>query len=474
MKGYRLYIGGEWMGSNEGLEVRNPYSGEVIGKVPLAGKEDFERALVCALEAFEEMRSLPSYRRAESLGRIAAGLRERMEEVARTISLESGKPIRDARIEVGRAINTFTIAMEEAKRMGGEVIPLDLVPGSEGRIGVVRPFPIGVILGITPFNFPLNLVAHKVAPALASGNTIIVKPSPRTPLTALLLAEIFEDCGLPKGAMNVVLAPVEVVEEYLGDERIKMVTFTGSARVGWAMKGKVGRKKVTLELGGNAAVIVHRDSDIEYAARRCAAGAFSYAGQICISVQRVYVHRDIFPSFRDAFIRASEDFKAGDPLDEGTTLAPMIDEGALRRTEEWVREAIEAGAVLLKGGKRMDPFFEPTILTGTRTGMKVSCEEVFAPVAIVEPYEDIKDAVAMVNDSPYGLQAGIFTRDMDNILYAYERIEVGGLVVNDIPTYRVDHMPYGGVKMSGFGREGVRYAIQEMTEPRLLIMGHRD
>lgn len=471
MKEWRLFVGGEWVDTEEKVEVYNPYSGGIVGRVALGGVEEFEKALRGAIEALEEMRSLPAYRRAEALGKIVKGIEERKEEIAKAITLESGKPIRDARVEVGRAINTFTIAMEETKRLEGRVIPLDLIPGSEGRIGLVKRFPIGVILGITPFNFPLNLVAHKVAPALASGNTIVVKPSPKTPITALILAEIVEESGLPPGALSVILCPVEVIDRYLKDERIGMVTFTGSAKVGWSLKEKVGRQKITLELGGNAGVIVHSDGDIEYAAKRCALGAFSYAGQICISVQRIYVQKEIFPSFKGLLLKYADEFRMGDPLEEGTTLPPMIDEKALERTEEWVEEAVRGGATLLKGGRRKGSFFEPTIITGTKKEMKVLCEEVFAPLAILETYGDIEEAVAMVNDSPYGLQAGIFTKDINNILYAYERIEVGGLVANDIPTYRVDHMPYGGVKMSGFGREGVRYAIEEMTEPRLLVLG---
>lgn len=471
MRDYRIFVGGEWLEGEERLEVRNPYNGEVVGRVALGGGDHFEKALSGAMEAFEEMKGLPAYRRAEALGRIVEGLEERREEIARAITLESGKPIRDARVEVGRAINTFTIAMEETKRLGGEVIPLDLIPGSERRLGLVRRFPIGVILGITPFNFPLNLVAHKVAPALASGNVIIVKPSPKTPITALILAEIVEKSGLPRGALSVILCPVDVLERYLKDERIGMVTFTGSAEVGWALKERIGRKKITLELGGNAGVIVHSDGDIEYAAKRCAFGAFSYAGQICISVQRIYIQEEVFQPFKELLLEYTDGFRMGDPLDEDTTLAPMIDEKALEKTERWVREAVDKGATILKGGRRRDPFFEPTILTDTKPEMKVCCQEVFAPLAILEAYGELEEAVARVNDSPYGLQAGIFTRDVSNILYAYERIEVGGLVVNDIPTYRVDHMPYGGVKMSGLGREGVRYAIEEMTEPRLLIMG---
>ncbi len=466
----RLLIGGEWIETDDCIEVRNPYSRDLVGKVSLCGEEGFEKAISHASGAFKEMKVMPSYRKVEILSRIVDGIKERKEEFASTITLESGKPIRDARAEVGRAINTFTIAMEEAKRTGGEVIPMDLAQGSEGRIGMVRRFPLGVVLGITPFNFPLNLIAHKVAPAIASGNTIIIKPSPRTPLTATLLAEVIKDSGLPDGALNLILCNVEVIDRFIGDERIKVITFTGSADVGWSLKDRAGTKKVILELGGNAGVIVHSDGDLDYASRRCVTGAFSYAGQVCISVQRIYIHKEVFKPFTERLVEITKGLKMGNPMDEDTTVAPMIDEGAGRRTEEWIEEAIKDGARVLTGGKRKDPFFEPTILTNTTPHMKVSCREVFAPIVIVETYDKFEDAIRLINDSQYGLQAGVFTKDIGRILYAYNDIEVGGVIINDIPTYRLDHMPYGGIKRSGFGREGVRYAIEEMTELRLLVL----
>lgn len=466
----KLLIGGEWIETDDWIEVRNPYTREVIGKASLCGEEGFDRAISSALEAFKEMKEMPAYRKVEILSRIVEGIKERKEEFARTITLEAGKPIRDATAEVGRAINTFTIAMEEAKRLGGEVIPMDLAQGSEGRVGMVRRFPLGVVLGITPFNFPLNLIAHKVAPAIASGNTIIIKPSPRTPFTAILLAEVIKDSGLPDGAFNLIQCNVEVIDRFIGDERIKVITFTGSAEVGWSLKERAGTKKVILELGGNAGVIVHCDGDLDYASGRCVSGAFSYAGQVCISVQRVFVHRDVFKPFTERLVEITKGLKMGDPMDEETTVAPMIDEGAGKRTEEWIEEAVKGGARVLIGGKRKDPFFEPTILTDTKPHMKVSCMEVFAPIVIVEPYSDFEQAIRLINDSQYGLQAGVFTKDIGRILYAYNNIEVGGVIINDIPTYRLDHMPYGGIKRSGFGREGVRYAIEEMTELKLLVL----
>lgn len=467
---YRFLIGGEWRTSEEKLPVKNPYNGEEVAIVNYACENDLEDAVTTSRKAFEVTRGLPAYKRAEVLQRVVEGLRVRREEIAKTITLEGGKPITDSRAEVSRAINTFQIALEEAKRIGGEVIPLDLVPGSENRLGVVRRFPIGPILGITPFNFPLNLVAHKVAPAIASGDPIILKPASKTPITALLLAEIVTDAGWPIGGFNVIPCSGSLAERLVEDDRFKMLTFTGSADVGWRLKAKAGMKRVVLELGGNAGVIIHCDADLDYAADRCTIGGFSYSGQICISIQRIFIHNSIYDTFLDKFLTKVKGLKMGDPMDESTNVGPMIEEGAAIRTEGWVKEAVKDGAKVLVGGKRRGTFFEPTVITDTKPGMKVCREEVFAPLVTVERYERFEDAIRAVNDSIYGLQAGVFTRDIKNILYAYNELEVGGVIANDIPTYRVDHMPYGGVKMSGFGREGVRYAIEEMTELKLLVL----
>ncbi|HXI09805.1 MAG TPA: aldehyde dehydrogenase family protein, partial [Thermodesulfobacteriota bacterium] len=330
--------------------------------------------------------------------------------------------------------------------------------------------PVGVVLGISPFNFPLNLVAHKVAPAMASGNPIILKPAQKTPISALLLAEIVTEAGWPAGGVNVVVTTNEMAEKLFSDERVKKLTFTGSAKVGWMLKNRAGAKKVTLELGGNAGAVVHEDSDIEFAAKRCTVGAFAYAGQVCISVQRIYVHRPVFERFKGLFLENCSKLRVGDPLDESTDIGPMIEEAAAVRTEEWVKEAVAGGAKVLAGGTRNGAFFPPTVLTGTRPSMKVCGEEVFAPVVSLESYESYEEAIEMVNSGLYGLQAGVFTRDIGRIFYAFETLDVGGVVVNDVPTYRVDNMPYGGVKLSGFGREGVRYAIEEMTELKLLAL----
>ncbi len=470
MQEYKLFIGGKWKTSAEKLQVINPYNDQPIGYTYIAAEEEVEEAISSATEAFKAMRILPAYKRAEALLHIANGLKEQREEIATMITLESAKPILDARVEVDRAVNTFQIASEEAKRIGGACIPLDLMPGSEGRWGFTRRVPIGPILGISPFNFPLNLVAHKVAPAIAAGNTMILKPAPKTPLTALLLAKIIADAGLPAGAVQIFPASNLLAEKMVVDERIKMLTFTGSASVGWSLKAKLNKKKVLLELGGNAGVIIHSDADLDYAARRCVAGSFSYAGQVCISVQRIYVQADCYQHFLDCFLPQVESLVVGDPMDEKTKLCPMINLTAAKRVEEWIAEAVASGAKILTGGKREGSAISPTVLANTTPMMKVNCEEIFGPVVTVSQYQHLDEAIAAVNQSPYGLQAGIFTRDMRAIFQAFDQTEVGGLMVNDVPTYRIDHMPYGGMKESGVGREGIVYAIDEMTELKFLAL----
>lgn len=466
-----ILIGGKLRSTGRVLDVFSPYDGTLVGGTYLAGQQEFEEAIASAHVAYEELKTEPAYKRAALIGAVVDGIEANAEELSRTIALEAGKPIRDARIEVLRAQNTFQLALEEAKRMEGAVLPLDVFPGAQGRFGIIRRFPIGVVLGISPFNFPLNLVAHKVAPAMACGNSIILKPSPRTPLSALKLGDIITASGWPAGGVNVVPCDNADVDALLSDSRIKKLSFTGSTDVGWALKQKAGRKKVTLELGGNAGVIVEGDVDIEYAAKRCAIGAFSYAGQVCVSVQRIYVQREVFSAFKEAFLKNARGLKSGDPLDESTDIGPMIDEQSARRAEEWVKEAVRDGAVILAGGKRSGSFMEPTVLTGTKPSMKVCSDELFAPVAALESYDDFEEALNSVNSSRFGLQAGVFTNDMKKIFKAYDALDVGAVVVNDVPTFRVDNMPYGGVKESGLGREGVRYAIEEMTELKLLVVG---
>jgi glyceraldehyde-3-phosphate dehydrogenase (NADP+) len=468
---YRFLVNGEWRTSAELLEIRSPYNREVAGLTWQATAEDVEDAAAGAAAAFQETRKLPTYRRAEVLERIVDRLKTEQESIARLITLEAGKPIRLARAEAARAVMTFTDALEEGKRIRGEWLPLDLDANSWGRSGLVRRFPIGPVLAITPFNFPLNLVAHKLAPALACGASVVLKPAPQAPLSALNLARIIQEAGAPSGAVNALLCPVEVTQAMVSDDRLRVLSFTGSAAVGWTLKQRAGRKRVLLELGGNAGVAVHSDADLDLAVDRCAFGGFAYAGQICIAVQRIYVQRRVADSFLEKLLARVKKLRLGDPLDEATDIGPMISPEAAERSESWVREAVRAGAQVLAGGERDGAFFQPTVLTHTKPEMKVCREEIFAPVVVVEPYDRLDEALAAINDSPYGLQAGVFTNDQQAIFRAFEELEVGGIVVNDAPTYRADPMPYGGSKDSGIGREGVRYAIHELTEPRVLVLG---
>ena len=470
MDEYKIFLAGEWRETSKYDDVINPFNDQVVGRVCLAGEPEIEEAIKKGVEGFERIKRLPSYKRYEILRAISEGIEGDKERLARVLTLESGKPISDAKGEVNRAVNTFRIAAEEAKRLEGDMIPLDIMAGSEGRIGITQRFPLGLILGITPFNFPLNLVAHKIAPAIASGNSIILKPASKTPLTSLLLGEIISKAGLPEGGVSILPCPNRLAESMVTDPRIRMITFTGSPDVGWHLKEKANKKKVLLELGGNAGVIVETDADLPYAAKRCTVGAFSYAGQVCISVQRMYIHEDVYPTFMDEFLSEVKGLKLGDPIEKDTNIGPMVNIDAARRAEAWVNEAKEKGARVLLGGERDKNFFTPTILINTSPEMKVNALEVFAPLVTVTPYKNLDDAIKLINSSRYGLQAGIFTKDIKKIFHAFREIEVGGLVVNDIPTYRVDHMPYGGIKESGFGREGIRYSIEEMTELKLMAL----
>lgn len=466
-------VDGQWRTTGSRAVVCNPFSGLPVASVCQASEPEAEAAVRSTLAASGLMADLPAYARSASLVRIAEGLESRREEFAATITAEAGKPITDARREVARAVQTFRVAAEEAKRIGGEVVPLDWTPGTESYFGITRRFPIGPVLGITPFNFPLNLVAHKVAPALAAGNAILIKPAPQTPLTALLLGEVFLDSGFPSGALNVLPCPISVAERIVPDERFRLLSFTGSAAVGWMLKAKSGKKKVVLELGGNAGVIVEPDADLDLAAQRCAAGGFSYAGQTCISVQRVFVHQRVRDAFTTKLLDQVIRLTVGDPTDDRTVIGPLIDRAAGERIEEWIGEAKTQGARVLLGGKRNGSVMDATVLTDVTPTMKVSCQEVFGPLITISPYAELDEAIRALNDSPYGLQAGIFTADVGRIFSVFRRLEVGAVLANDIPTFRADHMPYGGVKDSGMGREGVRYAIEEMTEPRLLVLNLR-
>jgi acyl-CoA reductase-like NAD-dependent aldehyde dehydrogenase len=468
-----LFIDGRWIDEGGTSAINSPYDGSLVGVVTLASPRQIEAAIAASVRAFQVTRKLPAFKRQAILRAVSSRIQQKRDEFARIMALESGKPIKTARAEVDRAIFTFSVAAEEATRIGGEYLPLDLQEFTAGRWGIVRRYPVGPIAAITPFNFPLNLVAHKVAPAIASGCTVVLKPAPQTPFSAFLLAELIHEAGWPAGALNVVPTTNEDAALIVSDDRLKMLSFTGSSAVGWKLKATAGKKKVTLELGGNAAVAIHSDADLEFAAERCAVAGFSYAGQSCISVQRILVHRPAFDSFLQKFIERTKKLKTGDPLDESTDIGPLIRASDAERASNWIQEAVSAGAKILLGGGRKGSVLEPTILTNTRAEMKVNCEEVFAPVKTVEPYDDFADALGRINASPYGLQAGLFTNDARLIFRAYDALEVGGLIVGDVPTFRIDHMPYGGVKDSGLGREGLRYAIEEMTEPRLLAMNLR-
>jgi glyceraldehyde-3-phosphate dehydrogenase (NADP+) len=465
-----MLIAGRWVEATTASPIRNPYNQEVLAEVCLAGEAEVEEAVRAAVSAFTVSRKLPAHARSAALQKIAGEVTARKEDFARCLSAESGKPITDARREVGRAITTFTIAAEEAKRIPGEVVPLDITPGTDHHVGLSRRVPIGPILGITPFNFPLNLVAHKVAPALAVGNPIVLKPAPQTPLTSLTLGEVILMAGLPAGMVSILPCTNAVAERMVTDERFKMVSFTGSAAVGWMLKGKAGKKRVVLELGGNAGVIIEPDADLDHAADRCAVGGYVYSGQTCISVQRIYAHESVYQAFLDKLVQRVGALKPGNPAEDQTVIGPLIDEGAAKRVEAWVNEAVAGGAKLRVGGKRKGSVVEATVLTDVTPEMKVSCQEVFGPVVTVTPYVKFDDALAGINDSPYGLQAGVFTKDLKKAFQAYRDLDVGTVLINEIPTFRADHMPYGGVKDSGLGREGLRYAIDEMTEIKLLVL----
>jgi len=463
-------IGHSWEDASQTLPVINPYTQEAFAEVCLAGAGEIHRAIALAVEAFQTTRDLSTYQRSRICTQIAQGIEGRKEEFTETIAKESGKPLIYARAEVDRSISTFHIAAEEASRIHHEILNLDITEASQGKTGLVRRFPIGPVSGISPFNFPLNLVAHKVAPAMAVGNPIILKPASYTPLTALLLGKVVNETDAVPGSFSVLPCKSSDATALVEDDRLKMVTFTGSPPIGWDIKRRAGKKKVTLELGGNAGVVVEPDADLDFAAKKVCFGAFAYSGQVCISVQRTYVHESCFDTFIEKLKVAVGQLKSGDPLDPSVTFGPMIDRGNAERVESWIQEAVDGGARLVTGGKGNGAFFEPTVLTGVSADKKVVCEEVFGPVLVVEPYSDFYQAIETINHSTFGLQAGVFTNQLDKAMRAYHRLEVGGVVLNDIPTFRVDNMPYGGVKDSGFGREGIKYSIEEMTEMKLLVM----
>jgi acyl-CoA reductase-like NAD-dependent aldehyde dehydrogenase len=464
----KLLLDGEWIETGEWHEVRSPYSGEPVARVSQAGAEHARRAVDAAARAMEE--PLPAHRRAEILDRVASLLRERQDEVARTICAEAGKPLKAARVEAERAVSTFTMAAVEARRLAGEMIPMDASPAGVGKLAYTLRIPIGVVGAITPFNFPLNLVGHKIAPALAAGCAVVLKPAGQTPLSALLLAELETEAGLPAGWLNVLVGPsAEIGDVLVEDERVRLITFTGSAEVGWKIRERAARKKVNLELGNATPVVVEADAELEQATTKLAANAFAFAGQSCISVQRIYVQRSAYEDFVGRFIPKVEALQVGDPADEDTDVGPLIDEDARERILSWIEEAKAGGATVLTGGEVTDGLLRPTVLADVTPEMKVSCLEVFGPLCTVSAYDSLDEAFALANGTEYGLQAGVFTGSVDTALAAGNALEFGGVTVNEAPTFRADQMPYGGVKASGNTKEGPHYAIREMTEERLIV-----
>ncbi len=467
---YPYYLAGEAVAANADLAVTNKATGEVAARVARADRAVLEQAIAAAAGAFDELKRWPAYRRKAVLAHVVQRMEERHEEFSRALAIEVGKPLRDARGEITRSIDTFTLAAEEATRQYGEWQPLDISPRAHGYQALWKRVPLGPCAFITPFNFPINLAAHKVGPAIAIGCPFVLKPASATPITSILLGEILAETDLPKGSFSILPCKASDAEALVTDDRLRKLSFTGSPEVGWALKAKAGKKKVTLELGGNAGCIVDKDADVERAASRIIIGAFYQSGQSCISVQRILAHREIYEPLRAALKEKARALVMGDPLDEATFIGPLISEGDAERVETWVKEAIAAGARLLVGGGRRGPFVEATILENAGPDLKVNCQEVFGPVATLSAFDDYAEALRIVNDSEFGLQAGVFTRDIHHAFQAYDTLEVGGVVINDIPSMRVDAMPYGGTKDSGLGREGIRFAIEDMTEVKHLVL----
>lgn len=466
-----IFLAGRFVSTNTRHRVINPYNGEEVAVTFLAGPAELEEAVSAACSAKPLMKNLPSYERYQALTHIRTRLNERRAEFAGLLMRESGKPMRYALGEIDRSIQTFTVAAEESKRLPSEYLSLDWTPAGERKEGLVKYFPVGVVAGIAPFNFPLNLAVHKLAPAIAAGCPVIIKPSSATPLSTLLLSEIIAETGLPEGSVSVLPMDRETGNRLVTDPRIALLSFTGSPEVGWRMKATAGRKKVVLELGGNAGVIVTESADVQSALQKCLIGAFSYSGQVCIHTQRIYVQQRIFAQFAEQFTRMVQNLRTGDPALPDTEFSAMIDVANAVRVEQWIAEAVAGGARLLCGGKREGTLVEPTVITGTQPYMKVCGEEVFGPVVTLEPYDEFAGAVEQINGSRFGLQAGVFTNSLHEMNTAFSDLETGGVIINDVPTFRVDHMPYGGIKDSGQGREGVKYAMMDMLEPRILVKG---
>jgi acyl-CoA reductase-like NAD-dependent aldehyde dehydrogenase len=465
----RLLIGGEWVETGDWQEVRSPYSGEVVGRVAKAGADETRRAIDAAEQAMRD--PLPAHKRAEILVRVAGALGKRHDEVARQISDEAGKPLKAAKIEASRAMSTYTFAAVEARKLAGDVVPMDAAQSGEGKLAFTLRTPIGVVGAISPFNFPLNLVAHKIAPALAAGCAVVLKPASQTPLSALLLAELEDEAGLPPGWLNVLVGPAsEIGDVLVEDDRVKAITFTGSSDVGWKLRERAARKRVNLELGNATPLIVEADADIEAAASATAQHGFSFAGQSCISIQRVYIQRAAYDDYVQRLVPKVEALVLGDPGEEDTDVGPVIDEGARDRILEWIEEARSAGSEILTGGELDGELIRPTVIANPSADLKVACEEVFGPVVTVSPYDSLDEALRLANGTRYGLQAGIFTENVRTALRAAEELEFGGVTVNEAPTFRADQMPYGGVKDSGNTREGPAYAVRELTEERVVVL----
>jgi glyceraldehyde-3-phosphate dehydrogenase (NADP+) len=465
----KLFIDGRLRGTGRAMPVLSPYDGHEVARVHLGGEQEMEEATQAALSGFKAMSALSRGQRAEILRKVAEGVARRKDEIAATMTEEMGKPIQYSRAEVARCVTTFTLASEEAKRWTGELVPVDIETHTTGYFAMTVMVPLGPIAAISPFNFPLNLVAHKLAPCLAIGSSMVLKPARQTPLEALTLAEIVHEAGAPPGAFNVVNCEPAVGERLATDDRFPFLTFTGSVGVGWRLKQKAWKKRVTLELGGNAACLVHSDADLDYAVSKCLAGGFAQSGQSCISVQRILVHEPIHSAFEKKFLEGVAKIKAGDPKDPATVVGPVIDAANADRILSWISEAKAAGARILFGGTREGNVIAPTVIADAEKSLKVSCQEVFGPVVTLGKYRDFEQAVAAADDSPYGLQAGVFTHDIRLIRHAVQNLHVGGVMVNEVPTTRVDNMPYGGTRDSGIGREGPRYAMHEMSEPRLVM-----
>lgn len=467
---YPYYLANEPVFANQDLEVTDKYSGKLATKVALASEETIDQAIGAAVAATPAMRKLKSFERQAVLQHCVKRFEERSEELAHSLCIEAGKPIKDSRGEVSRLIDTFRLAAEESVRQLGEVMPLDVSPRAAGYSGMWKPFPIGPCSFISPFNFPLNLAAHKVAPALAVGCPFVLKPATLTPIGALIIGEVLAETDLPKGAFSILPCRRDGARLFTEDERLKLLSFTGSPAVGWKLKSQAGKKRVVLELGGNAACIVDETADLDDAVERLVVGAFYQSGQSCIGVQRIIAHEKIYGELKEKLIRKTKALKAGDPKDEETFIGPMISEDEAQRLEDWLKSAVDSGAEVLCGGKREGALFEATLVEGVKPGEKLRNEEAFGPIALLSSFSEFEDALKEVNDSDFGLQAGVFTRDIYRAHQAWEELEVGGVLIGEVPSWRVDHMPYGGVKDSGLGREGLRWAMQDMTEPRLFVL----